>query len=124
MERQEIINKANEAMAEEFEIEVTDITPDAIIKDTLDIDSLGLVDLVALIEGLFGVKILSTEIATIQNFQDLYDYIEGKILRTLKLLKILIINCYAPARNHPHRRPLLRYRCPQYRMARQLSQIL
>ncbi|MDH6313460.1 acyl carrier protein [Parabacteroides sp. PFB2-10] len=79
MEKQEIINKANEAMAEEFEIELGDITPDAIIKDTLDIDSLGLVDLVALIESLFGVKIQNTEIASIQTFQDLYDYIESKM---------------------------------------------
>lgn len=79
MEKQEIINKANEAMAEEFEIELGDITPDAIIKDTLDIDSLGLVDLVALIESLFGVKIQNTEIASIQTFRDLYDYIESKM---------------------------------------------
>ncbi|MDL2281807.1 acyl carrier protein [Parabacteroides sp. OttesenSCG-928-G06] len=79
MEKQEIIDKANEAMAEEFEIELADITPDAIIKDTLDIDSLGLVDLVALIENLFGVKILNTEIASIQTFQDLYDYIGSRV---------------------------------------------
>ena len=79
MKKEDIIEKANEAMAEEFEIELADITPDAIIKDTLDIDSLGLVDLVALIEGLFDVKIQNTEIATIQTFQNLYDYIEQRL---------------------------------------------
>ena len=78
MEKNEIINKANEAMAEEFEVELTDITPDTPIKDTLNIDSLGLVDLVALIESVFHVKIQNTEIASIKTFQNLYDYIELK----------------------------------------------
>lgn len=78
MKKQEIIKKANEAMAEEFEIELDNITPEVSIKDTLDIDSLGLVDLVALIESLFGVKIQNTEIASIQTFQHLYDYIESR----------------------------------------------
>lgn len=79
MNRQEIMNKANEAMAAEFEVEQAGITPDANIKETLDIDSLGLVDLVALIESLFGVKIQNTEIAPIQTFAHLYDYIESKL---------------------------------------------
>jgi acyl carrier protein len=79
MNRQELISKVNEALAEEFEIEVSDITPDANIKETLDLDSLSLVDMVALIESEFGVKIKNQEISTILTFENLYDYIAERI---------------------------------------------
>lgn len=79
MEKQELISKANEVLAEEFEVEVTDITLDADIKDTLDLDSLSLVDMVALIETTFGVKIKSQEIANVKTFDALYDYLHGKL---------------------------------------------
>ncbi len=79
MEKQELISKANEVLAEEFEVEVTDITPDANIKDTLDLDSLSLVDMVALIETTFGVKIKSQEIANVSTFDALYDYLYDKL---------------------------------------------
>lgn len=79
MERQELAKKANEALAEEFEIEITEITPDADIKETLDLDSLGLVDMVVLIEETFGVKIKDQKITSIKSFDDLYDFIEEKL---------------------------------------------
>ena len=44
MEREELIAKVNEVLAEEFEKEVSEITPDADIKQTLELDSLSLVD--------------------------------------------------------------------------------
>ncbi|MDR1886292.1 MAG: phosphopantetheine-binding protein [Prevotellaceae bacterium] len=79
MEKTELINKVNEALAEEFEIEISTLIPDANIKDTLDIDSLGLVDMVALVESLFGVKIQAQEITSILTFENLYDYIYKNI---------------------------------------------
>jgi len=79
MEKKELINKANEVLAEEFEVELTDITPDADIKETLDLDSLSLVDMVALIETTFGVKIKSQEIANVSTFSALYDYLYDKL---------------------------------------------
>ncbi len=75
MEKNELIAKINEVLAEEFEIEVADITPDANIKETLQLDSLSLVDMVALIESEFGVKIKSTELVNIQTFAALYDFV-------------------------------------------------
>lgn len=79
MEKNELITKANKAIAEEFEIDLEDITPEANIKDTLELDSLSLVDLVALIESEFGVKIKNTEITKIKVFNDLYDYIYSRL---------------------------------------------
>jgi acyl carrier protein len=69
----------NEALAEEFEIDISTLVPEATIKDALDIDSLGLVDMVALVEGLFGVKIQANEIGGILTFENLYDYIEKSL---------------------------------------------
>lgn len=79
MGKKELINKANEVLADEFEVEITDITPDADIKETLDLDSLSLVDMVALIETTFGVKIKSQEIANVSTFSALYDFLYGKM---------------------------------------------
>lgn len=79
MEKQELIEQINEVLAEEFEIEVSDITPDANIKTTLELDSLSLVDLVALIESTFNVKIKGQEIAAIQTFGSLYDFIYERL---------------------------------------------
>ena len=78
MERQDLIAKVNAALAEEFEIEEDVITPDADIKDTLELDSLSLVDLVALIEGNFGVKIQGSDMTSIKTFEALYDYLAEK----------------------------------------------
>ena len=76
MTKQELIEKVNSVLAEEFEKEVKELTPDANIKQTLELDSLSLVDMVALIEEEFGVKIASSELVKIQTFQALYDYLE------------------------------------------------
>lgn len=79
MEKQELIEKINSTLAKEFEVEESVITPDASIKDALDLDSLSLVDMVALIDDEFGVKINGSEIAQIKTFQALYDYVYEKM---------------------------------------------
>ena len=61
MEKNELIEKVNSVLAEEFEVEVSEISADKDIKTTLNLDSLSLVDMVALIEGEFSVKIKGTE---------------------------------------------------------------
>ena len=79
MERKELIEKINHALAEEFEIEVSEIQPDADIKETLDLDSLSLVDMVALIESVVGVEIKGQDITNIRTFESLYTFILGKL---------------------------------------------
>jgi len=79
MEKQELIAKINEVLADEFEVEVSDITPDANIKATLQLDSLSLVDMVALIEETFGVSIKGAEVASIQTFGILYDFVYDRM---------------------------------------------
>lgn len=75
MEKQELIEKINSALADEFEVKESVITPEAPIKETLELDSLSLVDLVALIESNFGIKIAGSEVSNIKTFASLYDFV-------------------------------------------------
>ena len=79
MERQELIGKIKSALADEFEVEESVITPDAPIKETLELDSLSLVDLVALIESNFGIKIEGTQVSSIKTFEALYDFVYERL---------------------------------------------
>lgn len=73
--KEEMIGKLQEAIAEEFELEVDALAMDASIKDTLELDSLNLVDLVVLIEKVTGVKAKGTEVSKVTTFEDLYDFV-------------------------------------------------
>ena len=79
MTREEIIDQVKEVLAEEFEVEQDVMTDDANIKDTLELDSLSLVDLVAVIEHTFKVKIPAAALPTVKTFAQLYDYIESHL---------------------------------------------
>lgn len=78
MDKNELIEKVNRVLADEFEVEVSEISDDKNIKETLNLDSLSLVDLVALIEEEFSVKIQGSEMSSIQTFGNLYDYLANK----------------------------------------------
>lgn len=79
MDKTALIEKVNEILAEEFETDIEKLTPDANIKKTLELDSLSLVDMIALIDNEFGVKIANTDLPKIQTFQALYDYLEANM---------------------------------------------
>ncbi len=76
MTREEIAVQVNDLLAEEFEVSADTLLPDANVKNTLNLDSLSLVDLVALVQQTYKVKIPVADLRTIQTFNDLYDYIE------------------------------------------------
>lgn len=76
MTREEIVKQVNILLAEEFEVKAEALLPDANVKETLNLDSLSLVDLVALMQQVYKVKIPVTELRNIQTFNNLYDYIE------------------------------------------------
>ena len=77
MTREEIIEKVAETLSEESEVDQEVITPDAVIYDTLELDSLSLVDLVAVVQYTFKVKIPVADLPSVKTFNDLYDYIES-----------------------------------------------
>lgn len=76
MTREEIIAQVNNLLEEEFEVEQSEFTPDANLKDTLQLDSINLVDLIALVQVTYKITIPVNELHQIQTFNNLYDYIE------------------------------------------------
>ena len=74
--REEIITQVNSLLAEEFEIEESEFAPDANLKETLNLDSINLVDLIALVQFTYKITIPVEDLKKIQTFTDLYDYIE------------------------------------------------
>lgn len=79
MKREEIIEKVNSLLSEEFEVDAARFTPGANVRETLSLDSLSLVDLVAIIQQTYRIKIPVADLRNIQTFTDLYDYIESHI---------------------------------------------
>jgi acyl carrier protein len=79
MNKEAIIERINGFLIEEFEVDGDDIQSDAILKDTLGLDSLDYVDLVVSIESNFGVKLVEADFVGIDTFQSFYDLIETKL---------------------------------------------
>ena len=63
--QQELIEKINTVF----------ITPDAPLLETLDLDSLDLVDVVVLVDKNFGVTLTGPDFKELKTFQDFYDLI-------------------------------------------------
>jgi acyl carrier protein len=82
MSNEEIIGIINKFFIEEFEAEESDISPDANMRKTLDLDSLDYVDLVVVIESNFGFKVKPEDFTAIVSFQDFYDYVITNVKQT------------------------------------------
>lgn len=79
MDKATIIEKINNFLIDEFEVDGNEIKPDANLKDTLGLDSLDYVDLVVTVESNFGVKLGEADFVGVSTFQNFYDLIENKI---------------------------------------------
>lgn len=77
--RQEIIDKLTTVFADEFETEAASITPDAPLMETLDLDSLDIIDVVVLIEKNFSIILKQEDFVGIVTFNDFFDLIEKKV---------------------------------------------
>ncbi len=82
MNNEETISRINGFLSEEFEVGVDKLHPDAILKDTLELDSLDYVDLVVLLESNFNIKVKQEDFTAIRTFHDLYIYVIGKTHHT------------------------------------------
>lgn len=75
MQRKQVVEKINELLIDEFEIEPEQIVPEENMLETLEIDSLDLVDIVVLIEKHFGFKVVTEEMSDINTLNDFYNYV-------------------------------------------------
>ena len=79
MERKELEEKVRNFLIEDLEIDEEKITPDALLKEDLGIDSLDFVDIVVIVERNFGFKIKPEEMVGVQTLSQFCDYIESKV---------------------------------------------
>ncbi|MDR1723793.1 MAG: phosphopantetheine-binding protein [Tannerella sp.] len=79
MKRQEIEDKVNAFLIEEWEIDKDVINSEARLKEDIGLDSLDYVDIVVVVEKTFGFKIKPEDMSKVLTLSNFYDYIESKI---------------------------------------------
>lgn len=79
LQKDEIIEKINHFLAEEFEVDETSITPGGNVKEVLELDSLDYIDLVVVIENNFAFKVKPEDFTSIVTFEDFYNYVESRV---------------------------------------------
>jgi acyl carrier protein len=75
MNKEVVVEKVNDFLIDEFELEEKQLIPDALMKDDLDIESLDFVDIAVIIEKEFGLKVTSEQMIKIRKLDDLYNFI-------------------------------------------------
>ncbi|WP_432822803.1 phosphopantetheine-binding protein [Trichloromonas sp.] len=79
MTDQEIIERINTSLAEEFELELDDMRPEANIYGELGLDSLDTVDMVIVLEAAFKFKIREeAAIREIRTLGDIHKFVIAK----------------------------------------------
>ena len=79
MDRTEIEAKLTDLLVDELGIERDDITTDAKFEEDLDVDSLGVVELLMALEDNFGVKIPDEEAEQITTVGEAVNLVELKL---------------------------------------------
>jgi acyl carrier protein len=79
MTDQEIIEQINRSLAEEFEFDLGEMTPETTLFEDMGLDSLDVVDLVIVLETAFGMKIREEEaIRKIRTLGDIHSFVINK----------------------------------------------
>lgn len=79
MTKQEIIEKINDFLIEELEIDNEKVAPTADLRDDIGIDSLDYVDIVAFVKSTFGFKIQSEDFEKIRTLGEFYEFLDSKL---------------------------------------------
>lgn len=79
MTYQDIIEKVNDFLIEDFEVEESKLKIDASLNETLDLDSLDYIDLIVAIEENFGFKMKPEDFTNMVIIQDFYNYIAERL---------------------------------------------
>jgi len=79
MTYQDIIEKVNNFLIEDFEVEESKLKIDASLNETLDLDSLDYIDLIVAIEENFGFKMKPEDFTNMVIIQDFYNYIAERL---------------------------------------------
>jgi len=75
MSREDVVTIVNDFLIDEFELEESQLAPDALMKEDLDIESLDFVDIAVIIEKEFRLKVTSEQMIKIKKLEDLYNFV-------------------------------------------------
>ncbi len=79
MTKQEIIDKTNAFLVEEYEKDPAILTPEARFREDLDLNSLDYMDLMVTVKHVFGIMPAPAEMNLVVTLGDFYDFIEKKL---------------------------------------------
>ena len=79
MRIEEITEKIRTTLADEFEVDIELIQPEANLMKVLRLDSLDMVDMVVLIEQNFGFAVTSKDFVGIQTVQDFNNFVISRM---------------------------------------------
>ncbi len=79
MTRQEIEEKVYGILVDELEIDPEKVSPQASLKEDMGIDSLDLVDVVVLVDKVFGFKIKAEDMKKIKTLEQFCCYLESNV---------------------------------------------
>lgn len=79
MNKTEIISTINEFLVDEFELDQDDLVADASWKE-IGIDSLDFVDIVVVVENVFGIIVKGEDMVNVKTLQEFYDFIELRLI--------------------------------------------
>ena len=71
-----IFEKVRKIICDQFDLEEDDVTPETLLEDDLEADSLDLVDLVMSFEDEFQIEVPDEDLENIKTFGDIVKYIE------------------------------------------------
>ena len=75
MTTEQIIEKVDTILIDEFELDEDAVVPEAKLRDDLDLDSLDAMDLVTALEKAFGFRIDETLIGEMKTVGDIHDHV-------------------------------------------------
>ena len=71
-----IFEKVRKIICDQFDLEEDDVTPETLLEDDLEADSLDLVDLVMSFEDEFHIEVPDEDVENIKTVGDIVKYIE------------------------------------------------
>ena len=76
MDKQTLINEINQVMIEGFELEPSQLKPEAKIVDDLELDSLDAIDMLVFLEEKINIKVDAETFRTVKTLDDVYNVVE------------------------------------------------
>ncbi len=79
MDKQTLINEINQVMIEGFELQPSQLKPEAKIMEDLELDSLDAIDMLVFLEEKIKIKVDAETFRTVKTLEDVYNVVEKVI---------------------------------------------